>query len=393
MKDGAAVTDERANYPEASSPPPSIHLLSAEEPKSEVESGVLLSEPTAYLTGDLSAFQTSFFAVDSSDEVIRDAKRRSIRRGILTGILIGFPTMLLMFGVGYVETDWEVEHLTFGSEGSQDILSLQNEVDSCDVDGDVYDGAERGSWFSTTFSFIGDCDGNLHLQRISVLYDLTFLNGSATATLNLSTSDERCEFTLRVRDADNEYSSIVSSYDIPDFATKPTCDNEHVLNANIYFEQEEITRDLSIGTVNIEGDLMTLIVNQTNISSLGNTSKQALLSIHFVGWWDDSDISEPGPVIGYVDGSTLRFTPSAPLDVFTTPNARIDYRIQGSGMSGEEADATIGIMMMLLNGLCCFGLFLLPLGVSMRKKDNRFAISQFLTMLPFVFIGGMMLGV
>ena len=387
MKDGAAVIEERTNQARDSTSLPHITMHSDEEPASEDESGVLLSEPTAFLTGDLSAFQTSLFSVDTSDEVVRTAKRRSIRQGILAGILIGFPTMMLMFGFGFIEGDWSDEHnLEFTSEGEQKTLELQNEADLCEVGGNVYEMGDR-EWFSSSLRFRSDCDGTLRVEGLSILIDLTFSNGSATTTHNLSVIDERCDITLRVRETSESWRSIESSSDYRmEESPMPRCDGEHILNANVYFEQEDISHDVGIGIVNMEGGIMTLTVNQTNISSLGSGPKQALVSIVYIGWWDDGP-SEPGPVIGFVEGSTLRFTSSAPLDFFTTPVANVDYRIQGGGMSGDEADATEAIMLGMTQCLCCFGLFILPLGVSMKKKDNHFAISQFLTMLPFILIG------
>ena len=139
--------------------------------------------------------------------------------------------------------------------------------------------------------------------------------------------------------------------------------------------------------MNIEADVLTLSVNQTNISSLGNGQKEAKISISFIGWWEDSDVSEPGPVVGYIDASTLRFTSSTTLDIFTSPFVDVDYRVQGAGMSGDEADLTQGIMWMMMNSLCCLGLFIIPLAGSLKMKDKPFAISQFLTMIPFIFIG------
>ena len=153
----------------------------------------------------------------------------------------------------------------------------------------------------------------------------------------------------------------------------------------MYFEQEDHFREVSIGTVSIDDGSLRIAVNQSNTSILSDGAKQTLVSIEFNQWREGFD---PRPVIGYVDSSTLRFTTSAPLDTFSTPLSDVVYRVQGSGMTGDEAAATMGIMWMMMNGLCCFGLFILPLGVSLKKKDNHFAITQFLTMLPFLFIGG-----
>ena len=140
MKDGAAVTDEPVSQAGDSTPPPLVSVHLDEEPTPEPESGVLLSEPTAYLTGDLSSFQNSLFSVDSSEEVVRTAKRTSIRKGLLTGLLLGFPIMMLMFGMGYMEGGWDEEDgLGFRPEGAQQVLDLQAGVDPCGIDGRIYE--------------------------------------------------------------------------------------------------------------------------------------------------------------------------------------------------------------------------------------------------------------
>ncbi len=352
----------------------------------------MLSEPTAYLTGDLSSFQNSLFSVDSSEEVVRTAKRTSIRKGLLTGLLLGFPIMMLMFGMGYMEGDWDEEQgLGFRSEGAQQVLYLQAGVDPCGIDGKIYEQGLSNEWFSSSLTFAGDCDGNIYLEQVRVFSDMTLINGSATITHNLpvTATGEFCDISLRIRAAPNDMNEIYSSTNIYNQwegeAPSSKCDGELSLITWMYFEQEDHHREVSIGTVSIDDGSLRITVNQSNTSILSDGAKQTLVSIDFNHWREDF---EPRPVIGYVDSSTLRFTTSAPLDTFSTPMSDVVYRVQGGGMTGDEADATMGIMVMMMNGLCCFGLFILPLGVSLRKKDNHFAITQFLTMLPFLFIGG-----
>ena len=209
MKDGAAGTDDSVSQAGDSTSPPPITIHPDEGPPSEHESGGLLSEPTAFLTGDLSSFQNSLFSVDSSDEVVRLAKRHSIRKGLLTGILLGFPIMMLMFGMGYMEGDWSDEReLGFRSEGAQQVLGLEREADPCDVGGRIYEQGQRYDWFSSSISFASDCDGNIYLEQLRVFSDLTFINGSATITHNLPVTDELCTISLRVRTA--------ATYDVDD---------------------------------------------------------------------------------------------------------------------------------------------------------------------------------
>ena len=400
MKDGAAVTDDSVSQAGDSTSPPriTIHpddritIHPDEGPPSEHESGVLLSEPTAYLTGDLSSFQNSLFSVDSSDEVVRLAKRQSIRKGLLTGILLGFPIMMLMFGMGYMEGDWDEEDgLGFRSEGAQQVLDLQAGVDPCGIDGRIYEQGKRYDWFSSSLMFASDCEGKIYLEQARVFSDMTLINGSATITHNLpvSATGEFCDISFRIRAAPNDMNEIYSSTNFYNQwegeSPSSKCDGELSLITLMYFEQEDHHREVNIGTVSIDDGSLRIAVNQSNTSILSDGAKQTLVSIEFNQWWDGFD---PRPVIGYVDSSTLRFTTSAPLDSFSTPISDVVYRVQGGGMTGDEADATMGIMLMMMNGLCCFGLFILPLGVSLRKKDNHFAITQFLTVLPFLFIGG-----
>ena len=320
MKDGAAVTDDSVSQAGDSTSPPriTIHpddritIHPDEGPPSEHESGVLLSEPTAYLTGDLSSFQNSLFSVDSSDEVVRLAKRHSIRKGLLTGILLGFPIMMLMFGMGYMEGDWDEEDgLGFRSEGAQQVLDLQAGVDPCGIDGRIYEQGKRYDWFSSSLMFASDCEGKIYLEQARVFSDMTLINGSATITHNLpvSATGEFCDISFRIRAAPNDMNEIYSSTNFYNQwegeSPSSKCDGELSLITLMYFEQEDQHREVSIGTVSIDDGSMRITVNQSNTSILSDGAKQTLVSIEFNQWWDGFD---PRPVIGYVDSSTLRFT-------------------------------------------------------------------------------------